>query len=87
MSNKFTEKAEKVLNNALKYASDYGHAYIGSEHVLLALCSDPLSCSFAILSKCGVSKKQIEDGIKEYSGTGKKSYSRGKSRDSEFLVL
>ncbi len=73
MSNKFTEKAEKVLNNALKYASEYGHTYIGSEHILLALCSDPLSCSFAILSKCGVTKRQIEDGMKEYSGTGKKT--------------
>ena len=73
MSNKFTEKAEKVLNNALKYASEYGHSYIGSEHILLALCCDPLSCSFAMLSKCGVSKKLIEDGINEYSGTGKKT--------------
>lgn len=70
---KFTEKAEKVLNNAVKTAEKYGHTYIGSEHILYSLCSDSLSCSFAILSRCGISNKKIEDGIKEYSGFGSKS--------------
>ncbi len=73
MSNKFTEKAEKVLNNAVKIAEGYGHTYIGSEHILLSLCSDTLSCSFALLSKCGITKEKIETGIKEYSGFGTKS--------------
>ncbi len=73
MSNKFTEKAEKALNNAVKIAEGYGHTYIGSEHILHSLCSDALSCSFAILSKCGITKEKIETGIKEYSGSGIKS--------------
>ncbi len=73
MSNKFTEKAEKVLNNAVKIAEGYGHTYIGSEHILCSLSSDALSCSFAILSKCGITKEKIDSGIKEYSGTGSKS--------------
>ena len=73
MSNRFTEKAEKALNNAQKTAENYGHTYIGSEHLLLSLSTDSLSCSFAILSKCGITKEKIEEGIKEYSGTGTKS--------------
>ena len=73
MSNKFTEKAEKALNNAVKAAEEYGHTYIGSEHILISLCKDSLSCSFAILSKCGVTKEKIDDGIKEFSGIGAKS--------------
>ena len=73
MSSKFTEKAEKALNNAQKAAEAFGHTYIGSEHLLLSLSTDSLSCSFAILSKCGITKEKIEDGIKEYSGTGSKS--------------
>lgn len=73
MSNKFTEKAQKALNYAVKYAEEYGHTYIGSEHILISLCQDSLSCSFAILSKCSITKEKIEEGIKEYSGIGTKS--------------
>ncbi len=73
MSNRFTDKAEKALNNAQKSAESYGHTYIGTEHLLLALSIDSLSCSFNILSKCGITKEQIESGIKEYSGIGVKS--------------
>lgn len=73
MSNRFTDKAEKALNNAQKSAESYGHTYIGSEHLLLALSLDSLSCSFAILSKCGITKEKIEAGIKEYSGVGAKN--------------
>ena len=73
MSNRFTEKAEKVLNNAVKTAEEYGHTYIGSEHLLISLCQDSLSCSFAILTKCGVEKGKIDEGIKEYSGVGAKT--------------
>lgn len=73
MSSKFTEKAEKALNNAQKSAESFGHTYIGSEHLLLSLSTDSLSCSFAILSKCGITKEKIEEGIREYSGLGTKS--------------
>ena len=73
MSNRFTEKAEKVLNVAVKTAEEYGHSYIGSEHLLISLCQDSLSCSYAILTKCGVEKTRIDEGIKEYSGVGSKT--------------
>lgn len=73
MSSKFTEKAEKALTNAQKSAENFGHTYIGSEHLLLSLSTDSLSCSFAILSKCGITREKIEDGIREYSGFGTKS--------------
>ena len=73
MSNRFTEKAEKVLDNSVKTAEEYGHTYIGSEHLLISLCKDSLSCSFAILTKCGVDKAKVDAGIKEYSGMGAKT--------------
>ena len=60
MGNKFTEKGEKTLNSAVKFAEGYGHTYIGSEHILVALSSDSLSCSYAILAKCNVTKETIE---------------------------
>ncbi len=73
MGNKFTEKGEKVLNSAVKFAEGYGHTYIGSEHILVALAEDPLSCSYAILAKCNITKDSIESGVKEYSGFGAKT--------------
>ncbi len=73
MANKFTDKGEKALNNAVKIAEGLGHTYIGSEHILLALCEDSLSCSFAILAKCGVTRDKIESGIKDYSGSSDKT--------------
>lgn len=73
MSNRFTEKAEKALNNSMKIAEEYGHTYIGSEHLLISLCQDSLSCSYAILTKCGIERSKLDEGIKEYSGIGSKT--------------
>lgn len=33
----FTQRANEVLNYAIKAAEDFGHNYIGSEHILLGL--------------------------------------------------
>ena len=73
MASKFTEKGERALNDAVKIAESLGHTYIGSEHILIALSSDSLSCSFAILSRCGVTKSKVEGAVKEFSGTGAKT--------------
>ena len=37
MFSKFTEEARKVLVSAKKEMSDLKHAYVGSEHLLLAI--------------------------------------------------
>ena len=73
MSNRFTEKAEKALNNAAHIAEMLGHTYIGSEHILLSLSKDKESCAASILQKCGITYDKIYDTIREYSGVGTKS--------------
>ena len=73
MSNRFTEKAEKALNFAVKIAEEHGHTYIGSEHILLALCRDEHSSAALILHKYGITAQKVQNAIKEYSGTGIKS--------------
>ena len=69
MSNNFTDKAETALNRALKIAEGYGHTYIGSEHILLALAEDASSCSAVLLRKHKVSAEKIDSTIKLNSGT------------------
>ena len=73
MSNNFTDKAEAALNRALTLAQEYGHTYIGSEHILLALAEDQGSCSSILLRKHKVGSEQIGCAVKESSGVCAKS--------------
>ena len=73
MENKFTPKAQMALNQSIKAAEKFGHTYIGSEHLLLALTEDALSCASLILNKHMISNQTVSMLIKEYSGTGTKS--------------
>ncbi len=73
MSNKFTEKAEKALNSAVKLAESLGHTYIGTEHILLSLAEDDSSCSAVILKRSKIGKNSLLTAVKEYSGVGVKS--------------
>ena len=73
MNNKFTNKAEEALKKALKYAEELGHSYIGTEHLLLALCDDDNSVSGYILKKCGLYKENLSSQIEAFSGKGTKS--------------
>lgn len=73
MSNRFTEKAEKALNNAAKIAENHGHTYIGSEHILLSLSKEEHSSAAIILLKYGISAQKIANAVKDYSGIGAKS--------------
>ncbi len=73
MSNRFTEKAEKALNNSAHIAESLGHTYIGSEHILLSIAKENDSAASLILSKNGVNYEKLADTVKEYSGIGTKS--------------
>ncbi len=71
--NKFTDKAEAALNSAVKLAEDFGHTYIGTEHILLSLSLDAQATSTAFLAKRGVTEARLKKIIEDYSGTGAKS--------------
>ncbi len=70
MANKFTPKAGFALNSALSFASELGHSYIGSEHLLLGLLTTPDCASEKILSSRGVSSDKIKSTVKEITGVG-----------------
>ncbi len=73
MSNKFTEKAEKALNNVIPIAQGLGHTYVGTEHILLALSREKSSLASTFLQKHGIDYKKIEASIRIYAGNGPKS--------------
>lgn len=73
MGNRFTEKAEVALNNAVREAEALGHTYIGSEHILLSLANVKESTATLLLEKNGITYNKILTTVKEYSGSGTKS--------------
>ena len=66
----FTQRANEVLNYAIKAAEDFGHNYIGSEHILLGLLKTDGGVALNMLEEKGVTAEDIENLIKEYIGEG-----------------
>ena len=52
--NSFTQKANEVLNLAIKSAEEYGHNYIGSEHILIGLLREGTGVTSTVLDDKGV---------------------------------
>ena len=68
--NRLTRKAQKALNDAMKYAGELGHTYIGSEHLLLGLASGTDNISSKILASHKVGFEDIKRAVVELSGIG-----------------
>ena len=68
--NGFTEKANEGLNQAINSASQMGHTYVGSEHLLLGLLRVGSGIAASVLAKHGVTADKIEELIRMSIGTG-----------------
>ena len=69
--NSFTQKANEVLNLAIKAAENYGHNYVGSEHILIGLLKEGTGLGAAALNEKGITLEQVDELIKEQIGTGR----------------
>ncbi len=70
MINHLTPKAEAVLNLALESARELGHTYIGSEHLLLALCGVEDAISTKMLEAREVRSDSVRAAVAENTGVG-----------------
>ncbi|MCH5320366.1 MAG: ATP-dependent Clp protease ATP-binding subunit [Eubacterium sp.] len=68
--NYFTQKANDVLNLAIKSAEGFGHNYVGSEHILLGLVKAGAGVAYSVLDGKGITETDIENFIKENIGIG-----------------
>lgn len=66
----FTESANNALNFAIESAENFGHTYIGSEHILLGLLSDSKTVSASLLNSKKITIKKVEEQIKKNIGVG-----------------
>ncbi len=72
MQNKFTQKARNTLKNAQSEAAALGHAYIGSEHLLLGLIAEKDSIAARVLIAKGLDVNRLRDKISAASGVGER---------------
>ena len=65
MSRKYTEKAWAVLTLAKQLSSGFKHGYIGSEHLLLALCMEKSGVAAMVLQANDIDEEKIVSLIDE----------------------
>ncbi len=68
--NGFTQKANEALNQAISSAEQFGHTYVGSEHLLLGLLRIGGGVAAAVLNKNGVTAEKTEQLIRASIGNG-----------------
>ena len=69
---RFTERAKNVLNLAYEAASELGHGYVGSEHLLIGLAREEGGVAARVLREAGLDKQLIFDLIEKYVGRGER---------------
>ena len=60
MMQRFTEGAQQVLAIAQEKASEFGHDYIGTEHILLGLLGQTDGVASKALISLGLTEKEVE---------------------------
>ena len=70
MNNRFTERAQKVLTQALHEAQTMGHTYVGSEHLLLGFLMETESVAYRILHARGMDVQKIRAAVVDMAGEG-----------------
>ena len=68
--NSFTQKANEVLNLAIKAAENYGHNYVGSEHILIGLLKEGTGMGAAALTEKNITLESIDRMIRSEIGIG-----------------
>ena len=68
--NRFSPRAQKALELAEKSASELGHSYIGSEHLLLGLLREEEGIAHRVLSEKGLSESMVRQILVNSVGRG-----------------
>jgi ATP-dependent Clp protease ATP-binding subunit ClpC len=63
MHGRFTERAQKVIILSQEFAQQFGHSYVGTEHLLLGLLQEGEGIAAEVLSDIGVEITKIQDKV------------------------
>jgi ATP-dependent Clp protease ATP-binding subunit ClpC len=64
----FTPRAKKVLELALEEASNLGHNYLGTEHLLLGLLRESEGIAAQVLMNLGIKLEDVREEVLEFLG-------------------
>ena len=67
---RFTESAKKVITLAQEAATDMGHEYIGTEHLLLGIAREGSGVAAKVLRDAGLDQQLISEILEKYIGRG-----------------
>ena len=73
LTKRFSDGAKRALSTALSLAKEYGHSYIGSEHLLAGIATERDSTASRLLSQRGVTESELRRRIVGIVGTGIRS--------------
>ncbi len=73
MTSRFTPAAQNALKKAQSEASEMGHTYIGTEHLLLGLLSEESSVGAEMLRNHGLDYKSVKQSVIFLNGNGSKT--------------
>ncbi len=62
-NNRWTERAQRALELAHEAASQLGHNYVGSEHILLGLLREETGIAARVLTQHGVTDRNLTASI------------------------
>lgn len=69
---RFTDSAKQLMAIAARTATDFGHGYIGSEHMLLAMCTTSDNIR-QVLERKGVTAQAVAQKIQQMVGVSSHS--------------
>ena len=67
---RFTPRAKNVVREAQQAASELGHSYIGTEHLLLGILAVSQSLAAKVLAARGVTHEAVLEAVKAATDTG-----------------
>ena len=81
--------AKQVIEDALKCAQEFGHSFVGTEHLLFALCSQENTAATVILENMKINPQSIKDAIsqifKRNQGTGGSQMPGGQQQQQQMM--
>lgn len=67
-----TPRAKQTLNLAFEFAREFGHGYVGVEHILLGILEEGEGFGAQVLRRFGVTVEDLKKAIKKVLGEGNK---------------
>ncbi len=70
MNDKFTEKARSAIEKAQETADEFGHSYVGTEHLLLGIAREEDGLGSRVLRENGLTPDFLAELLEKFVGRG-----------------